>query len=95
MTIDDLIATFREHLYLPDPSPVQIVVGTVVANLLSGDPVWLLLVGPPSSGKTELLAPLSSRKCVYEVSTFTSAGLVSGSRSRRPGATGGLLAELI
>jgi hypothetical protein len=94
MTIDKLLAVFREHLYLPDPSPVQIVLGTVVANLLPGDPVWLLLVGPPSSGKTELLAPLSALGYVHEVSTFTHAGLLSGSRSRRPGATGGLLAEL-
>lgn len=94
MTIDDLLTIFREHLYLPDPSPVQVVLGTVVANLLPGDPVWLLLVGPPSSGKTELLAPLSSLKYVHELSTFTPAGLLSGSRSRRPGATGGLLAEV-
>jgi hypothetical protein len=94
MTIDDLITIFRAHLYLPDPSPVQVVLGTVVANLLPGDPVWLLLVGPPSAGKTELLAPLSTLDYVHEVSTFTEAGLLSGSRSRRPGATGGLLAEL-
>jgi hypothetical protein len=94
MRIDDLITTFREHLYLPDPSPVQVVLGTVVANLLPGDPVWLLLVGPPSSGKTELLMPLSALGYVHEVSTFTPASLLSGSRSRRPGATGGLLAEV-
>jgi hypothetical protein len=70
------------------------VVGAVVANLLPGDPVWLLVVGPPSSGKTELLSALSKLEHVHEVSTFTEAGLLSGSVSRDPSSTGGLLAEV-
>lgn len=94
MKIDELIAIFRTHLFLPDPGPVEIVMATIAANLLPGDPVWLLLVGPPASGKTELLSALSELKVTYEVSTFTEAGLLSGSVSRKEGATGGLLAEL-
>ncbi len=31
--------------------------GTVAANRLDGDPVWILLVGPPGGGKSELLTP--------------------------------------
>jgi hypothetical protein len=37
---------------LPDPRPVEIVLGAV-CDLLPSDPVWPLLVGPPWSGKTE------------------------------------------
>ena len=81
-------------LYLPDPGPLIVTLAAYVANRLPGDPVWLLLVGPPSSGKTELLNALSGLKDTYSVSTFTEAGLLSGSTSRRPDATGGLLAEL-
>ncbi len=94
MTIEELVAVFRRYLYLPDPGPLLVVVAAVVANLLGGDPVWLLLVGPPSSGKTELLSSLGRLAHVHAVSTFTEAGLLSGSVSRRPGATGGLLAEV-
>jgi hypothetical protein len=90
VTLDDVVAVFRRHLYLPDLGPVEVVLATAVANLLPGDPVWLLVVGPPSSGKTELLAPLSRLPYVHEVSTFTEAGLLT---RRGPGA-GGLLAEL-
>src|SRR5665213_2406973 len=94
MTLDELLNVFRSHLHLPDPAPVEVVLGTIAANLLPGDPVWLLLVGPPSSGKTEILSALSGLGCVHEVFTFTEPGLLSGSVSRRPGATGGLLAEV-
>ena len=94
MNLDTLIAKFREHLWLPDPTPLLIMLAAVVANHLPGDPVWVLLVGPPSSGKTELLSALSTLDGIYEVSTFTKAGLLSGSLSNRPDATGGLLAEI-
>jgi hypothetical protein len=91
VTLDELVATFRAHLWLPDPTPLLVVLATIVANHQPGDPVWMLLVGPPSSGKTELLNALSSLPNVHEVSTFTQAGLLSAASSRNPNATGGLL----
>jgi hypothetical protein len=94
VTLDELIATFRKHLWLPDPTPLFVVLATIVANHRPGDPVWVLLVGPPSSGKTELLNALGLLDDVHEVSTFTKAGLLSASISRNPNATGGLLAEI-
>ena len=94
MTIDELIERFRRWLYLPDPAPLIMTLAAYVANRLPGDPVWLLLVGPPSSGKTELLNAFSGLDDAFSVSTFTEAGLLSGSSGRRANATGGLLAEL-
>jgi hypothetical protein len=92
MEIAELVETFRQYLYLPDPGPVEVVVATVVANRLPGDPVWLLLVGPPASGKTEVLNSLSELPGVIFVSNFTRAGLLSGSTD--PRSTGGLLAQI-
>src|SRR5262245_18581752 len=43
--LDQLIATYRRHLHLPDPGPLYAVLGTVAANRMPGDPVWLMLVG--------------------------------------------------
>jgi len=94
MSFDDVVAVFRRHLYLPDPGPLAVVLATVVANRLPGDPVWLLMVGPPASGKTEILSSLSKLPDIHEASTITEAGLLSGSTTRREGATGGLLAEM-
>jgi hypothetical protein len=94
VTRDELVTVFRRWLYLPSPAPVLVLVAAVVANLMTGDPVWLVFVGPPACGKTELLSALSGLPYVHPVSTITEAGLLSGSISRDPRATGGLLAEL-
>jgi hypothetical protein len=90
----DVIDAARAFLYLPDPRPLLALLGTVAANRLPGDPVWFLLVGPPSSGKTELLGALSMLQRTVSVSTFTEAGLLSGSHGRGGSGTGGLLREI-
>ena len=48
--LGETVAVFRRWLYLPDPTALYAVLGAVAANRLAGDPVWLLLVGPPGSG---------------------------------------------
>ncbi len=94
VTLDEVLATVRESLYLPDPTALYVVLGTYAANRIPGDPVWTLLVGPPSAGKTELLHALHCQHDTHAVSTFTEAGLLSGSQSRSSDATGGLLDRL-
>jgi hypothetical protein len=44
-----VVETFRRWLYLPDAGPLLVVLGAVAANLLAGDPVWLLIVSPPGA----------------------------------------------
>jgi hypothetical protein len=87
VTLDDLLAYYRQLLHLPDPTAVLAALGTVAANQLPGDPVWTLLVGPPSSGKTEIIDSLRLVPKAVSVSTVTKASLLSG----RTGGRGGLL----
>jgi hypothetical protein len=91
--LDVTVATFRRWLHLPDPAALLAVLGAVAANRLSGDPVWLLLVGSPSSGKSEILQAVGALHDVYPAATLTEAGLLSGTpkRERDKAATGGLL----
>jgi hypothetical protein len=94
--IEDTLQTFERWLILPSRTPVYAMLGTVAANLLPGDPIWLGLVAPPSSAKTELLNSISGLPFVVSVSTLTLASLLSGTprRQRVPGATGGLLRQV-
>lgn len=84
---------FSKWLYLPDPRVVHVTLGTVAANKLDGDPVWLLLVGAPGSGKSETLQATSCVDGVHAAATLTEPALLSGSstRDRAKDASGGLL----
>jgi hypothetical protein len=92
VALAECVATFRRWLYLPDPAPLYGVLATFVGNHLDGDPLWLLIVGPPSSGKTEVLNCVSRRAGVHPAATLTEPALLSGTPAREAkGAKGGLL----
>jgi hypothetical protein len=97
MTVDlqEVLVTYRRRLDL-DEGAIKATLATVVANQLEGPPVWLMLVGPPSSGKTEVLRPLLGIQSIHQVSKLTEAALLSGTskQGRDKSSTGGLLREV-
>jgi hypothetical protein len=94
--LEEVVETFREWLHLPDPGALYVALATVVANRLPGDPVWLLLVGASSSGKTEVLVSLAGLAEVEPAATLTEASLLSGvpRKDVAAGASGGLLRKI-
>jgi hypothetical protein len=92
-TLEDVVETFERWLHMPDPSPLYAVLGTLAANRLEGDAVWLLLVGPPGGGKSEILTACSALPDVHPAATVTEAALLSGTPKRETAndARGGLL----
>jgi hypothetical protein len=94
--IEETLDVFRRWLVLGDLTPVYAVLGTIAANLLPGDPVWLGLIAPPSSAKTEILNSLTSLPYVVSAATLTPAGLLSGTprKQQHSGAKGGLLRQI-
>lgn len=95
-TLENVAAKFQEWLHLPDVMPLYATLGAIAANRLPGDPVWLGLVAPPSSAKTEILNATSQLPNVRCAATLTPAGLLSGTskKERAAAARGGLLREL-
>ena len=49
-----------------------------VANRLTGPPVWLMIVAPPSSGKSDVIMGVSAIKGVHALSTVTPKTFASG-----------------
>lgn len=60
---------------------LAIALGTCLANEVPGDPLWVYIVGPPSSGKTLILCALQGSDRVIFKSNLTPASLVSGFRA--------------
>ncbi|HEX5130912.1 MAG TPA: hypothetical protein VFX92_00345 [Candidatus Krumholzibacteria bacterium] len=69
-------------LYLEDDTFIDVVLATVVAHGFGGDPLWLMLVAPSGSGKTEFLRALSGER-IYHLSNLTPQALVSGLKQRK------------
>jgi len=92
-----LACEFADRIYFPDPRPLYVTMGAMAANMLTGVPVWLLLVGPPSCGKTTMLNSLLGIPGVHDVSSVKTVGaLLPGSprRDRQRDSHGGLLKRI-
>lgn len=92
--IHQLAAKLQAYLHFPDPYPLYALMAALVSNYAEGRPVWLMLIGPPSCGKSELLNSLLSLPGLHEGGSITGVGaLLSGSRrkDRTNDSTGGLL----
>jgi hypothetical protein len=94
--IEDTLKIFREWLLLDNDTPVLAMLGAVAANKLSGDAIWLGIIAPPSSAKTEMLITLVNIPHTEMVGTLSVAGLLSGTPRRQvtAGAKGGLLQKI-
>jgi hypothetical protein len=94
--IDDTLKAFEHWLLLKDPTPILAVLGAVAGNFLPGDPVWLAVIAPPSSAKTEILNATTGLPHVVRAATVTPAGLLSGTPKKQQarGAKGGLLQQI-
>jgi hypothetical protein len=94
--LEDTLKVFREWLLLDNDTPVLAMLGVVSANLLPGDAIWLGIIAPPSSAKTEMLITLANIPHTEMVGTLSVAGLLSGTprRQQAAGARGGLLQKI-
>jgi hypothetical protein len=96
VSLNDALTVFGKWLHIDDTAPMIVTAATVIANLVEGDPVWMLLVGPPSGGKTEILSSLLGLPYMVPAATITEAALLSGTpaHDRAKDATGGLLRQI-
>ena len=74
----ELERAVNDYLLLDDPDAIVVILGVVAAQKLSGDTPWLMIIGPPSGAKTELLALLRDVPAVFELSDLTDKTLASG-----------------
>lgn len=69
---------FKKWLYFSNYDVIDVVMATLIINRKEIDPVWIFLVDPPSSGKTEILRAFRDLKYILPVSSITPKCLISG-----------------
>jgi hypothetical protein len=90
--LEDVLEAFDELLLMPDHGAILVSLAGVVANYATGDVVWPLLVGPPGSGKTEIINSIRMAPGVWPLSSLTPQTLLSG--FERKGAPASLLLQI-
>lgn len=69
---------YKKWLHMHDTTCLDAMFGTIFANRIPGEPIWMFLVAPPGGMKSELLMSLADAKGTYELTTMTPQTLISG-----------------
>jgi len=76
--LENFIRVCRRYLVLRSTDYIDIIFGTIFANRLDSDPVWIYIVGPPGSGKSEVLRACNDHPVIHTEGKMTKNRLVSG-----------------
>ena len=90
---DDILRVFHKWLWIEDEVPLDIIVSTALASMFPGDPIWILVIGPPGCGKTEIVRALSG-EWVYSIDSITSKTLISGLKEKGKETKFGIIQDL-
>jgi hypothetical protein len=69
---------YRKFLHIDDTTIIDVMFGTVIANRIDGDPLWMFIVAPPGGYKTEMLMSLSDAPKISTTTSLTPPSLISG-----------------
>lgn len=81
------VTAARAYQDLPDPGHLLVALAVAATRGLDDEPAWLLLVAPPSSGKTETTRALDD-VADARLDDVTAAGLLSWKAGKQPAPTG-------
>lgn len=79
----EIKAVANRWFYMEDEQIIDVIVGTYIANRFNADPLWMILIAPPSNTKTELLRAFDGHKEAFFLSNLTPATLVSGVKPKK------------
>lgn len=92
-SVVDLHIAYKKWLLLENTDLLDVVMGCLWTCHLPGNPLWMFIVSPPSSSKSETLVPVGDWWRCLNLSTVTARGIISGMQGPG-GADPSLLAQL-
>lgn len=84
MKLQEIKKEIEQYQYFEDTNIIDISIASIVATRLKlGDPVWLVIIGPSSGGKSQILRPMSltDPKFLHRIDDLTENTLLSGGRA--------------
>lgn len=86
MKFAELREEVAKYLHIEDDGMFRVAFASVIATRMKlGDPVWLLIIGPSSSGKSQVLRPLAltDEKFIHRVDDLTDNTFLSGATVKK------------
>lgn len=81
MTLIELKQEIEKYQYLEDTNIIDVALASIIATRLKlGEPIWLVIIGASSGGKSQILRPLSltDEKFLHRVDDLTENTFLSG-----------------
>lgn len=77
--LSDIKTAFGKYFVIKDKYAIDIILATIIGNqVIDRDPLWLMMIGASSGGKTTLLAPCYTIPHVHFLDDLTEKTLLSG-----------------
>lgn len=83
MTLEEIKAEVGKYVYMENTSMIDVALATIIANRKQcGNPVWLIVVGASSGGKSQILKPLAltDKDYMHRVDDITESTFLSGTK---------------
>lgn len=82
MTLQEIKQEIQKYQYFEDTNIIDVSLASIIATRLKlGDPIWLIIIGASSGGKSQILRPLSltDSKFMHRIDDMTENTFLSGS----------------
>ncbi|GAF89504.1 unnamed protein product, partial [marine sediment metagenome] len=83
MQLKELKKNIAEYVYMEDTGIIDISIASIIANRMKiGDPIWMMIIGESSGGKSQILRPLAltDEKFIHKVDDITENTFLTGSK---------------
>ena len=78
LSFDKVADVYKKWLFMFSTECLDVLFGSIIANRLEGDSLWLFLVAPPGGMKSELLMSVSKAPRIVATTSITPHALISG-----------------
>ena len=76
--LDKLIERFQYWLHVEDKETLYTIAAVKISHKIRGDPVWIMVIGPSSDGKSEILRSFTNEDTELTVDDLTTNTFVTG-----------------